>query len=232
MPDKQTVALVLMFVIVNKGKGEKIGALLSEHGSIFNLLLLAKGTADKKILSYLGLGETEKDLVIGAFPVEMSWDVLEKLHHEKNFKAPGKGVAFTVPINGYGDQFSKRRLKGKYHAEGGKAVEQVHQYDLILAISNQGYSEEVMDAAKSAKAAGGTILHARGIGLKQAEKFFGITIQPEKEMVMILAKRELRQGIMSAIAEQKGCQTEAKTVVFSLPVSGIAGLPALCGLEK
>ena len=59
-------------------------------------------------------------------------------------------------------------------------------FELIITIINRGFSEDVVDAAKSAGAQGGTVLHARGTGVHEAEKFFGISIQPEKEMVLTL----------------------------------------------
>ena len=98
------------------------------------------------------------------------------------------------------------------------------QHELIVAVANRGFAEEVMDAAKSAKAVGGTVVHARGTGIKEAEKFFGITIQPEKELILIVAPSKHRQGIMEAIATKAGLKTEAKSIVFSLPVTGVAGL--------
>ena len=96
---------------------------------------------------------------------------------------------------------------------------------LIISIVNKGYSEELMNAARSAGASGGTIMHARGTGSAEAEKIFGITIEPEKELVMILTKDESRQDIMKAIYSAAGLATRGKGIAFSLPVDDVLGTP-------
>ncbi len=97
-------------------------------------------------------------------------------------------------------------------------------YDLILAIVNRGFSDLVMDAARAAGAKGGTILHARGTGVHEAAQFFGISIQPEKEIVMILIGRAERDSVMRQICEHAGLNTEGRGMVFSLPVDEVAGI--------
>ena len=87
-----------------------------------------------------------------------------------------------------------------------------------------GFSGTVMEAARAAGASGGTVLHGRGIGSREAEEFFGITIQPEKEIVILLANREQKAGIMRAIQSAAGLRTEARGILFSLPVEHLAGL--------
>jgi len=101
------------------------------------------------------------------------------------------------------------------------------EFDLIITIVNRGFSELVMDAARGVGASGGTILHARGTGIHEAEKFFGISIQPEKELVLILTAHDERQTIMQAIAEHAGLNTPGKGLAFSVPVDGVVGTAAL-----
>lgn len=98
---------------------------------------------------------------------------------------------------------------------------------LIITIVNRGFSDLVMDAARGAGASGGTILHGRGTGIHEAEQFFGISIQPEKELVLILVNYEERQTVMQAICEKAGLNTEGKGMTFSLPVDEVAGIAHL-----
>ena len=98
-----------------------------------------------------------------------------------------------------------------------------HAFDLILTIVNRGFSDLVMDAARKAGASGGTILHGRGTGAREAERFFGISIQPEKELVMILCVRQERREIMHAIAHNAGLNTQGQGFSFSLPVDEVVG---------
>lgn len=95
---------------------------------------------------------------------------------------------------------------------------------LIMTIINRGFSDTVMQAAKEAGARGGTILTARGTGAKEAEKFFGITIQPEKEVVMIIAPSENKNEIMKAITKKSGLGAAGQGITFSLPIEDAVGL--------
>ena len=91
-------------------------------------------------------------------------------------------------------------------------------------ILNQGYVDLVMDAARDAGAYGGTVIHAKGTGMEQAEKFMGVSLAAEKEMIFIVAKKEQKNQIMQAIMEKAGLDSKAKSIVFSLPVTDTAGL--------
>lgn len=97
-------------------------------------------------------------------------------------------------------------------------------YKCVFAIVNNGFSELAMDAAKACGAKGGTILHGRGTISKDAEKFFKISIQPEKEIVMILAKGELVDGILKGLYNAIGTATPAQGIAFALPVDDVIGI--------
>lgn len=97
-------------------------------------------------------------------------------------------------------------------------------HELIVVILNQGYVDLVMDAARDAGAYGGTVIHAKGTGMEQAEKFMGVSLAAEKEMIFIVAKKEQKNQIMQAIMEKAGLDSKAKSIVFSLPVTDTAGL--------
>ncbi len=94
----------------------------------------------------------------------------------------------------------------------------------ILCIVNAGFSEVVMDAARAVGARGGTILHARGTAAKDAEKFFGITVQNEKEIVMILVEASIKADVLHALYQQVGLDTPGQGIVFALPVDDVVGL--------
>ena len=97
-------------------------------------------------------------------------------------------------------------------------------YKCILAIVNNGFSEQAMETAKACGAKGGTILQGRGTISKDAEKFFNISISPEKEIVMILAKTELVDGILKGLYSSIGTATQAQGIAFALPVDEVVGL--------
>ncbi len=97
-------------------------------------------------------------------------------------------------------------------------------HELILCIVNTGFSEIVMDAAKEVGARGGTVIHARGTANKEAEEFFHITIQPDKEIVMILVASEIKDKVLHAIYQSAGLKSEGQGIAFSMPVNHVVGL--------
>ena len=99
-----------------------------------------------------------------------------------------------------------------------------HDHEVIFAIVNSGYAEEVMDVARDNGARGGTILNARGVAGEEAAAFFGITLHAEKEIVMIVVEKGIRDDILNAIYKQMGMGKKAQGIAFSLPVSDVAGL--------
>jgi nitrogen regulatory protein PII len=102
--------------------------------------------------------------------------------------------------------------------------ETTERFELILSIVNQGFSDELMDAARAAGAQGGTVFHARGTARPEEEKFYGISLQHEKEIVAIVARKEQRRAILDAIKETCGKGTEADGVFLALPVEQSVGV--------
>ena len=100
-------------------------------------------------------------------------------------------------------------------------------YELIVVVLNEGRTDMVMNAARRAGAGGGTVLHAKGTGAKRGDKFFGVSLADEKEMIFIVSKSEEKAAIMRAIADDTGPGTPAGAICFSLPISAVAGLRVL-----
>lgn len=216
---------MLVVTIVNRGMGEKAAALFAGEGAAFHLLSYAVGTATTKLLDYLGLGETKKDLLLSTVPLEKSKDLLRRLESDFSLSEKGHGVAFSLPIDCICGSATALCLNGSRPEEQKEShMEPKENYDLIIMVANRGFTDEIMEAARSADASGGTVLHARRVGIKEAESFFGVTIQPEKDVILILTSRGKRQGIMQAVTKQWGPSSKAKTLVFSLPVNDVAGL--------
>ena len=98
------------------------------------------------------------------------------------------------------------------------------KHEVIFCIVNAGFSDAVMDAAKEFGARGGTVIRARGTANQEAEKKFGITVQPEKEAVMILVKSEIKDDILHALYKAVGLKTPGQGIAFSLPVDNVVGI--------
>ncbi|MCM1368652.1 MAG: P-II family nitrogen regulator [Roseburia sp.] len=98
------------------------------------------------------------------------------------------------------------------------------KYELILCVVNTGFTETVMEAAKEKGARGGTVFHARGTANKEAEEFFHITIQPDKEVVMILVPNEIKDDVLHAVYQAAGLKTAGQGIAFSVPVNDVVGI--------
>lgn len=98
------------------------------------------------------------------------------------------------------------------------------QHEAVFCIVNEGFSEAVMDAAREAGATGGTVLHATGTASVEAEKTFGIIVQPQKEIVMILVDVKIKENVLKSLYESVGLQTAGQGIAFTLPVSEVVGL--------
>ncbi len=98
------------------------------------------------------------------------------------------------------------------------------KHEVIFCIVNSGYSESVMDAAKKLGARGGTVINARGTAGKEAETFFHITVQPEKEIVMILVPAEIKNDVLNALYDEVGLESAGQGIAFSVPVDSVVGL--------
>ena len=106
------------------------------------------------------------------------------------------------------------------------------KHEMIMCIVNAGFSETVMEAAKSAGARGGTILNGRGTANKEAESLFHIAIQPEKEVVMILVDKEIKDAVLHALYQKAGLDTMGQGIAFSLPVDEVVGLTPWKAVDK
>ena len=99
-----------------------------------------------------------------------------------------------------------------------------NEHEVVFAIVNSGYAEDVMEVAREQGVRGGTILNARGVVNENAAAFFGITLHADKEILMMVVEKDIRDRVLNAIYKEMGMAKKAKGIAFSLPVSDVAGL--------
>ena len=214
---------VLIITITDRCRGGEFASWFQGQGASLVLAALGRGTATTEILDCLGLEATEKVVLFLAAP--RSSRLVRKAARELWLDVPGRGILMTVPIASVGGARAKDYLLSWQAEEDDMDKEITHE--LIVVIANRGHTDQVMDAARSAGAAGGTTIHAKGTGTELARKVFGVSLVAEKELVFILAKEADRKPIMKAVMTQAGMQTKAQAVTFSLPVTDLAGLRLL-----
>ena len=189
---------------------------------------LGMGTASSSVLDYMGLEDDEKGICFHVVTAT-TWRKLKKgLQKELRIDVPGTGIVFIIPMSSIG---GKRELgfliQGQEFEREEESALKDTKHELIVAIANYGYNTQVMKAAEAGGATGGTVLHGKGVGMKRAEQFLGVSLVSEKEIIFIVAKAEQKNAIMSAIMEKAGITSKAGTIVFSLPVTSTAGLRIL-----
>ena len=107
-----------------------------------------------------------------------------------------------------------------------------NDHEVIFAIVNSGFAEEAMDVAREQGVRGGTILNARGVAGEKEATFFGITVHAEKEILMMVVEKDIRDNVLNALYSRMGMANKAQGIAFSLPVSDVAGLAQAVQPEK
>lgn len=219
----------MIVVIVDRGKGEEVAEFGHENNVDYAYLTYGRGTLRGEMLNLLGLGTVDKDVVVSLIPKKEVKTHLAGLTGLLKLKRPGKGIAFSIPVGALNGLVAsniegayKDAENGEDEKKEGKPMEA--KFSLIVAVVEAGFVDQTVDAAKSAGATGGTLLNARGVGREEGETIMGANLQTEKQVVAILAERTMHKEIMEAINKDCGILSEAKGVVFSLPVDELAGI--------
>lgn len=214
--------LYYVIAITDRDRGESMSALYRGAGLHMILTTLGRGTATSEHLSVYGLEATEKVVISAVAGGEEAAQLLKAAKRKLFIDIPGNGLMLTVPLKSVAGGKTLAYLTDNQKTGGKPSMEFKHE--LIVVILNEGYSDFVMDAARSAGAGGGTVLHAKGTGSRRAEKFFGVSLAEEKDLIYIVAHSDEKAAIMRAISEAAGPGTKAGAICFSLPISSVAGL--------
>lgn len=218
----------MLFLITTPKRARKAADLFRAGNVPVQYCARAKGTASSEMMHLLGLGDDEKTILMSMMPRVFADKMLLKLKKQLQLGGTNSGVAFTVPMSG-GSRHMIRLIEMQQEEAGtdlGRSDRDMEEsrYNMIIAIVDQGFSEEVMEAARPAGATGGSVLHCRRIGNEETMQFWGIRVQQEREIVVILARKDEKVAIMKSISQACGMQTEAHGVVVSLPVDSVAGI--------
>ncbi len=222
-------AFRMFFLIATPKLVNKAVEIFTEEGVPTHYVFHAQGTASSEIMDMLGLGGIEKNILMGMMPKKFADGMLKTLRKSLHLGTPNSGIAFTVSMSGGSAHMVKmmeilQSGDEQIISERDESEMAESEYSMVMAIVNQGFSDEVMDAAKPAGATGGTVFHSRRAGGEGTKKIFGISVQQEREVVLILTRKEDKLNIMQAIGEKCGIQSKAQGIVMSMPVDGTAGL--------
>ena len=214
--------LSLLTLIINDEDETKYIKFLNDEGCRFKNIIHGTGTASDSVLDYFGLDEIRKSIILSIMPYTMSKHVLKNIKKSKKLKInePGNGIAFTIPLS----SASKYMLDRYEDKEMEDIKMKPANQHLIITIANEGSAEAVMKAAKKAGATGGTTINGRGLEPNQIVKFLGLALEPEKDVILILASDENKTAIMNSIVEKCGSHKEQAGLCFALPVDHVEGI--------
>ena len=158
-----------------------------------------------------------------------SSEIMDKLRSELQLNMANSGIAFTIPLNGANNLILRilAQNTGKEVLNiGGKEENSMSEtkYSLVAAIVNRGFSGDVMETVRGAGAKGGTVIHSRRIGNEDVTNFWGLSVQDEKEIVLILTESANKVALMKCIGESCGMHSEAQGIVMSMPIDSVAGI--------
>ena len=211
-----------IMTVINPEALQKLVDICTELAMPIPIALHGRGTAVQSMRELLGIDSTEKWIVFSVASEEKTKEYMKRLRRTLYIGVPGHGIAWAVPIKSVGGGKTLAYLNdGRQDAR--YTPDFNFSYELIVAIANAGRTDAVMTAARAAGAMGGTVLHGRGTTSPESEKFFGVSIAKEKEVILIVARKEQKADIMRSIMTRAGTDTDVGAVVFSVPVSEVAG---------
>ena len=212
-----------VMTIVDRERAQTMETICQNLKLPLTLTMLCQGTATSEHLSLYGLVPKDKALICTAADREQTQKLMRAAKLRMFIDIPGNGIMLSVPIKSVGGGRTMAYLTDNKTPTGEKP-KMVFSHELIYVILNEGASDMVMHAARSAGATGGTVLLGKGTGSRENGRFLGISIATEKDVVLIVAEAQKKAAIMKAIVEQAGPGTDAGAICFSLPVSQVAGL--------
>lgn len=216
--------LYYVMSIIDRDRTDDFAKICGDLDLSFVLVNLGLGTATSEHLSLHDLEPSEK-AIIGAVTTHENMKQLMKTAKRRLFiDIPGNGIMMAIPLKSVCGGKSLAYLTAGQTVGGANSNMKEYENELIVVVLNEGFSDKVMDAARSAGATGGTLLHAKGTGKTKTEKFYGVSLAEERDLVYILASASQKGQIMQAINSECGMETEVGALCFSVPVSDVAGV--------
>ncbi len=209
----------LLYAIVDCGLGSRVMHIAMRCGVTGGTVLLGRGTAHNHLLEYLGLADARKEIVMMVSGRQTAKTAAQTVARELKFKKANHGIIFTVSVcNVTG---THTLVCGNTDEAGG---ENTAMFKLITVVVPKGDAEQVIDAAAAAGAKGGTIINARGSGVHETEKVFMMDIEPEKEIVIIIADSAGARALIDSIRQSLDLDSEGKGILFVQNIGEVYGM--------
>lgn len=216
----------LIVSIVERGQAGAVQKLYTERQVPWHYQLVGEGTASSELLDVLGLGGAERDVLISLASRGPAERLMGLLRYDRPEELRANGLVFDTPVTGMNNivAMALARQGQKKTENGGLPMEKRDGSSLIMLVVNQGHTADVMNTARAAGARGGTVLRARQSDDGEAGRPYGIALEEEKELVLIVAAGDTRNAIMETVNKKHGLKTPAGAVILSLPLDHVIRL--------
>jgi nitrogen regulatory protein PII len=212
---------VIVFCIVNDGKATDILESAKKIGVNGGTIFHGRGTVKNSILEFLGLHKVKKEILIMALKEKFEDELHEYLTDKFQLYRPNNGILFSCSLNRIIGARCFDDVCTAINHEGEKSN---MEYEVIFTVVDSGRGDEVVEAATAAGARGATIIDARGSAVNEKSMIFDIEVEKDKEIVMIIAKKDICPKIVESIEESMELEKPGKGVMFTMDVNRTSGL--------
>lgn len=214
--------------IVERGRGTAIQKLYKKHAVFLHTQCPGRGTATSEIMDILGLGSSEKDVVLSYAESGTARHLLALLDNELRGTTGATGIVFTLPLSGMNnlaaaaiDYYAQQNKKGN---GGEPPMENQSKNSLILVTCVRGSADQIMVTAREQGARGGTVIKARWSGMEELERGYDLELTAERDIVAIVVPNDKREAIMEAVNAAHGLRTPEQAMTCSAPIEQLVRL--------
>lgn len=219
-----TGGIQLLTLILSENQSGKCIRLVREQGIRGGVAMIGRGTVSSAILNLLGIKSQRKDVVQLLLPKGKVQEAMDYFDEVFQLSEPGHGIAYTTPVICAVGSPQHEVEQEQNAISTAECLERESMFKKLTVIVDRGLSSDVMDIALKAGVRGGTILHGRGAGAEMATSLFGVEIEPEKELVIILTPNDLVDKVVQALTEGLHLDEPGKGILFVEPVIDARGL--------
>jgi len=214
----------VLTLILSENQSHKCLNLLKKQNIRDGVVVIGKGTVSSTVLNLFGITSQRRDIIKILLKKEKAEEAMNYFDEMLQLSKPGHGIAFTSPvISAVGlheyETNHCRTITNTVHF-----MEEKSMFKKLSVIVDRGMSDDVMEIARKAGVRGGTILHGRGANTEIATNLFGVEIEPEKELVIILMPDDLVDKVVNALCEELHLDEPGKGILFVEPVIDTRGL--------
>ena len=204
--------------VLNMGDASKALRFARKYQVRGGTIHYGSGTVHHWLLDLLQVNESQKEILNMIIEDELASAAMKGISEDMQFHKHNHGIAFSYPVSAFIGS-TNANSERKETIEEKKSM-----YKAIYTVVDKGKADEVIEAANSAGARGGTIIHARGAGIHEAQKLFGLEIEPEKEEVLVITKDDIADAVVQAIRIKLRIDEPGTGIIFVVDIQEVYGL--------